>query len=374
MSDRPLASIIVNNYNYGRFVGEAIESALAQTYTPVEVIVVDDGSTDDSRERIAEFAERIRPVFKANGGQASAFNAGFAAGWGDVVLFLDADDVLLATAVERAVPHFADAGIAKVHWPLRVIDEHDQPTGGIEPETVLPEGDLAPVVLNLGPEASLSSPTSGNAWSRGFLDRVLPMPAAEYRICADAYLFCLAPIAGRIAAIPEPLSLYRRHGQNSYAQLSPIGKLRRDQANFDLQCGALERFCREAGIVVEPEHWRREAWAHRLLLTLDEIATLVPAGESLILVDDGEWGQGYVEGRRVLPFLERDGVYWGAPADDETAIRELERLCSLGPTHIVVGWPAFWWLDHYSGFCRYLRDTFRCLLENERLLAFALRG
>jgi hypothetical protein len=373
MSDRKLVSIIVNNYNYGRFVGEAIESALAQTYDPVEVIVVDDGSSDDSRDRISPFGDRIRTLFKANGGQASSFNAGFAASRGDIVLFLDADDVLVPTAVEWAVPRFADASVAKVHWPLRVIDQHGVPTGEIEPDAALPGGDLATTVLTQGPEASVSSPTSGNAWSRRFLDRVLPMPAAEYRICADAYLFCLAPIVGRVAAICEPLSLYRRHGQNSYAKLAPIAKLRRDRANLDLQCAALERFCRETGIAVETERWRREAWVHRLLVTLDEIATLVPTGECFILVDDGEWGQDYVEGRRVLPFLERDGVYWGAPADDETAIRELERLCALGPTHIVVGWPAFWWLEYYAAWHRHLRRTFRCVVENDRLIVFDAR-
>jgi len=69
-------SIIIDNYNYGRFLGEAIDSALAQTYPHVEVIVVDDGSTDNSREVIAKYGDRIIPVLKENGGQASAFNAG----------------------------------------------------------------------------------------------------------------------------------------------------------------------------------------------------------------------------------------------------------------------------------------------------------
>src|SRR5438128_12254393 len=90
----PAVDIVVNNYNYGRFLREAIESALAQAYEHVSVIVVDDGSTDDSREVIATFGDRIVPVLKENGGQASACNAGFAHSKGDIVVFRDADDVL----------------------------------------------------------------------------------------------------------------------------------------------------------------------------------------------------------------------------------------------------------------------------------------
>ena len=87
-----LASIVINNYNYGRFLPEAIESALGHTYPNTEVIVVDDGSTDNSREVISKYGSRVISVLKANGGQGSAFNAGFAASKGDLIFFLDSDD------------------------------------------------------------------------------------------------------------------------------------------------------------------------------------------------------------------------------------------------------------------------------------------
>src|SRR5437764_1069566 len=90
----PDVSVIINNYNYGRFLAEAIESALSQTLPATEVIVVDDGSTDNSPEVIGRYEGRIRSIMKSNGGQASALNAGFGASSGDVVIFLDADDVL----------------------------------------------------------------------------------------------------------------------------------------------------------------------------------------------------------------------------------------------------------------------------------------
>ena len=93
MSPNPKVSILINNYNYGRFLAEAIDSALAQTYKNLEVIVVDDGSTDNSREIIASYSDRIVPVLKENGGQASAFNAGFERARSDWIAFLDSDDI-----------------------------------------------------------------------------------------------------------------------------------------------------------------------------------------------------------------------------------------------------------------------------------------
>src|SRR5713101_7004789 len=103
MTNAPLASIIINNYNYAGFLRDAIDSALNQTYPDTEVIVVDDGSTDGSREVITEYRDRIIPVFKENGGQTSALNVAFRISRGQVVHFVDADDALLPAAVERVV-------------------------------------------------------------------------------------------------------------------------------------------------------------------------------------------------------------------------------------------------------------------------------
>src|SRR5215469_16521569 len=97
----PRASIVVTNYNYGRFVARCIDSALAQSYPDTEVVVVDDASRDHSREIIRSYGKRVVPILlERNGGQGAAFNAGFRACRGDVVLFLDADDWLYPHAVE----------------------------------------------------------------------------------------------------------------------------------------------------------------------------------------------------------------------------------------------------------------------------------
>ena len=85
MESKPIVSIIINNYNYDRFLAEAIDSALNQTYPHVEIIVVDDGSTDNSRNIIADYGNRIVPVLKSNGGQACSFNEGFKASQGEII-------------------------------------------------------------------------------------------------------------------------------------------------------------------------------------------------------------------------------------------------------------------------------------------------
>src|SRR3546814_6803007 len=103
-SDRPRASIIIANYNYARFLRRCIDSALEQDHPGVEVVVVDDDSSDGSAAVIRSYGSRIVPCLKAaNGGHAAAFNEGFAASRGDIVFFLDADDFLYPQAVSTVV-------------------------------------------------------------------------------------------------------------------------------------------------------------------------------------------------------------------------------------------------------------------------------
>ncbi len=97
----PLFSVVIATYNYGHFVERAIESVLAQTCQDFELIVVDDGSTDDTPERIRKFGDRLRYVRKENGGQSTAYNLGADLASGHYIYILDADDELLPDALER---------------------------------------------------------------------------------------------------------------------------------------------------------------------------------------------------------------------------------------------------------------------------------
>jgi len=109
-------------------------------------------------------------------------------------------------------------------------------------------------------------------------------------------------------------------------------------------------------------------------LAIPEIVSLVPPGGTFILVDEDRWEMGReLQGLRCIPFLEHEGAYWGPPADDQTAIRELRRLRQSGARFIVFARHSFWWLDYYAEFRNHLYSQHHCLLENGRLVAFELR-
>jgi len=113
---------------------------------------------------------------------------------------------------------------------------------------------------------------------------------------------------------------------------------------------------------------------HRLYAAIQEIIKVVPAESSFILVDDGCLeAPALIAPRRCLPFLEKNGRYWGKPPDDATAIRELERLRKAGASFIVFIWSTFWWLEYYAGLHRYLRAQFPCIQQDERIVVFDLR-
>jgi glycosyltransferase involved in cell wall biosynthesis len=376
------ASIVISSYNYARFLGAAIDSALGQTWPQTEVIVVDDGSTDESRDLIASYGSRLLPVFKPNGGMASTQNAGFGAASGDVVLFLDADDALLPSAVEEAVRHFADPSVVRVQWNMWEIDAGGKRTGRQVPGRELAAGDCSRKVIDEGPDACVGPPTSGNAWSRQFLAQVLPIPESLFRQHSDTYLMTLAPLYGTLAAAPQPLGLYRVHGSNDYACKPVDEKNQRNLEMFELRSRLLAGELLWRGIDADQEAWKRSAgyqWMRRRQAASEALRRLVPGGESYILVDDQQWADpgergAVLAGRTTLPFVERGGRYWGQPADDSEAIDELERLRRAGATCIAFAWPCFWWLDHYRGLERHLQKHFACTLRDENLIVFELSG
>jgi hypothetical protein len=367
---RLLVSVVITCHNYGRFLGAAIESALAQRYPATEVLVVDDGSTDDSRDIIARYAGQVVAVIKPHGGQGSAFNAGFLASRGDVVCFLDADDMLAPDAVARAAQRLGEPGVVKVHWTLATVDEAGRPLGSLQPAQPLPEGDLLGAVVSGGPAGYLWPVTSGNAWARHFLERVLPMPEDAYRGSAESYLAALAPAFGRIARVTGPLGSYRMH-ESSVSNRRLVGDLMRATA---LQHEALAQAFAKLGITVDTTAWPpTPAFRDEVVRTTEELAVALPHGAVFAFVEWNQWGPGdIVPGLRAVPFPERRGQFDGRPANDDTAIDELARFRAAGGTHLVFAWPALWWLDYYRRFADHLRSRFRLTASSDRIVVFDL--
>jgi glycosyltransferase involved in cell wall biosynthesis len=206
----PLVSIVIINFNYARFLAKAIDSALAQGHRTVEVVVVDDGSTDRSRELIAGYGERVLPVLKENGGHASVFNAGFRASRGEFVIFVDSDDFIHRDAASRVCEAATDR-CAKVQYRLSIVDEAGTPTGVDPPWSVpMPNGNVVPELLATG--RYVTPVTAGNAYPRTVLEQIMPIPEEPFRMGGDGYLNAVCPFYGDIVSIDEELGYYRRHG------------------------------------------------------------------------------------------------------------------------------------------------------------------
>ena len=121
-------------------------------------------------------------------------------------------------------------------------------------------------------------------------------------------------------------------------------------------------------------HPRKYLELIRIQLTADELANIIPKENKFILVDQEQLRELMALGKQAIPVLECSGQYWGPPADDQTATRELTRLRQSGAKFLVFAWPAFWWLDFYSDFEQYLQSRFSCVLKNDRVVVFDLRA
>jgi glycosyltransferase involved in cell wall biosynthesis len=219
---------LINNYNYQQFLGEAIDSALSQTYEPIEVIVVDDGSTDNSREIIASYGSRIIPVLKENGGQASAYNAGFAASSGEILCLLDSDDVFLPEKVRRLVDIFQQ--YPECGWCFDAVREFETDTGvRYQPSAGWIGGkwDAREATIS-GKPPYVATASSGLSFRRHVLERIFPMPEMmriKTGSSSDAYIkwISLALAEGWMAS--EELTLQRIHRHNAYTRRK-VGKQR----------------------------------------------------------------------------------------------------------------------------------------------------
>jgi glycosyltransferase involved in cell wall biosynthesis len=206
-------TVLVDTYNSGHFIEEAIDSVLAQDFPreQVEILVVDDGSADDTADRVRTYGDRIQYFRKANGGQASAFNFGIARARGEIVAFLDGDDYWLPGKLQRVVAEFEEhpeAGMVYHNFCCKRGPSADPvPDSGLAGFSGFLAGNRKSLLgFDLFPTATL-------ALRRSALARLLPVPESLI-VQADAHLAACVIFVAPIVYIDQPLAVYRVHADN----------------------------------------------------------------------------------------------------------------------------------------------------------------
>ena len=374
-----LASVVVNNFNYARFLSAAIDSALAQTHVDTEVIVVDDGSTDGSRDGHRRLRRRRQAGPQANGGQGSAFNAGFAA----------------SRRRRRRVPRRGRH--ARCRRPSSAPPRCSR--------TRRREGPLAALGRRCGREADRRGqgtapaerrPARGRAPRRAD-DRARPAERADVRQRVPALVpRARAPAARRRVPdrgrrVPVRAGAGLRAGGGAGRAGRPVARPRHEQLQqpggaLRLQgpagrqrpvapvCGPGaadgrgRRRCRRVRVarqrLVGPD--RRVADGHRGAVG----RRLGGAGRRRGL---GRGGSRARRRARSLPRARR-GVLADRPPTTPARSPRVERARRAGASHLVFAWPAFWWLDHYAGLRSYLDERHGRVLANDRIVAYELEG
>lgn len=208
-------TVLITTHNYGQFVEQAIDSVLTQNFPPekIQVLVVDDGSTDDTSERVKKYGSRIEYFYKPNGGQASALNFGIARARGEIIALHDADDLCLPGKLARIAEAFRkDPALGMAYHRLQ--EWHVQTDERREWDFPPVSGDI-----HKTPDQFLlyvPHPTSCISFRRSALKPLLPIPE-HIRMLADCYLTALIPFLAPILAVPEFLAVYRIHGSNFYS-------------------------------------------------------------------------------------------------------------------------------------------------------------
>ena len=221
-------SVVITNYNYERYVATAIDSALALDWEDLEVVVVDDGSTDGSRALIKTYADRVKIHFMELATQRDATNCGFTLSTGDVVVFLDSDDVLPPDLPVRVAQAWTPS-MSKAQFRVQRIDEDGNTLGSPFPEyRTIPESEE----IRRWAFKTTAYPTpsgSGNAYARWFLEAIFPL-GPEVGDAPDSACLAAAPFFGDVITVPTVVVGYRRHGDNDSNLLSEPKRFPREVA------------------------------------------------------------------------------------------------------------------------------------------------
>lgn len=213
----PTVSVVISSYNYGHYIEETIQSVLSQTHPALEIIVIDDGSTDNSAEVIESFGDRVKFVRQQNQGVCVARNKGAAMATGDILSFLDSDDIWLPRKLEKQVAAFlADEEVGIVSCGIRHFDTE----GKTIAEYVSGRSGWCDKDILLYREPVLNSTASVIAVRRDIFQRVGGFDEQRELFAAEDRELCYRVAkASKLAFIPEILVDYRIHGKNGHLNI-----------------------------------------------------------------------------------------------------------------------------------------------------------
>lgn len=216
-------AVIIPCFNYRSYVGDAIESALRQLPPFDEIIVVDDGSTDGSVEVIRRYADRVRIIERANGGQISASREALATCRSEYVHILDADDFILEGFTRTVRPLLEDRPV-KLQYQLLGVDAEGRSRNSIFPTYPANYDSERMREDNLALGFYICPPTTGNIYRRETL-AVLPLDRLNQRQPIDGAPALVMPYLGLVKSVNVPLACYRVHGGNLSQWSRPTAEL-----------------------------------------------------------------------------------------------------------------------------------------------------
>ncbi|MEH2047998.1 glycosyltransferase family A protein [Nostoc sp.] len=401
MKPETKVTIAIPTYNRSELLKVSLESVLAQDYPDYQVLVLDNASDDDTEAVVRSFADS-RIIYVRN-----EVNIGIFGNWqrsvelntSPYLSILSDDDVLLPNFIRESVlaldnhPH---AGLSAGLPEFININGGTLHVTGTEFSDRLPEGLISGLdfIHQIVDGRKWILRTSAVMFRAYALRAVGGFDITHSKYLLDLNLYLRMAVQFDFFFIAKEMAQVRFHvEQDSQVSFGSAGTgslavmaERNDAIAYLLQSPRAEDASyrqwlaerllyinmRRSELTSELIPELNLSWSERLQIAMQEIASVIPAGKRLILVDENQWGCKILSQFDALPFLEHDGQYWGAPLDDEIAIRELERMRQAGASFMVIAWPAFWWLDYYSGLRNYLSLNFRCILHNSRLVVFDL--
>ena len=242
-------SVLINNYNNGPYLQECVESVLAQSPRADEVVVYDDGSSDDSLAILRSFGSQIiliegqRTPAGSRAAQANAVYQAFLRSTGDLIFLLDGDDRFRPGKIATYTAAFQKApGTVLVQAPLQQIDVRGAPLGD-NYEPMKHKDDYLRATYRLH-DVDFYYPTSALAFSRAFLQAVLPLDFSDgIELPVDTRLGIVAPLFGGIVTLTSPYSDWRRHPRAYTANAGRTGQLTETLKRTRV----FNKFCRARG-------------------------------------------------------------------------------------------------------------------------------